>query len=50
MEELIWRIFESSGHIESYLLYRSLIDCQGEEGEEVSDEDSTNPGNSPTVL
>ncbi len=50
MKELIWRVFENSGHIESYLLYRRFIDCQGEEGEEADNEDSARAGGSPTVL
>lgn len=50
MKELMWRIFENSGHIESYLLYKGFIDCQGEKNEEADNEDSAHAGDSPKVL
>jgi len=50
MENLIWRVFEKSGYVESYLLYKTLMDCPGEENEEVGKEDSTCTGSSSTLL
>lgn len=50
MEELIWRIFEKSGHVESYLLYKTLRDCRGKENEEVGNEDSACKGSGSTIL
>lgn len=50
MKELIWSVFEQSGHIESYLLYKTLTGCQGEEDEEADNGDSACKGSDPALL
>ena len=50
MKELVWSVFEKSGQIESYLLYKTLMDCQGEENEEADDGDSACEGCDTTLL
>lgn len=50
MREIVWGVFEKSGQIESYLLYKTFTYCQGEEDEEADNENDTYKGCDPALL
>ncbi|NMA94879.1 MAG: YqzL family protein [Clostridiales bacterium] len=50
MEQMLWSVFEQSGRIDSYLLYKTLTDCQREEDEEAINEDDACQGSDTALL